>query len=86
MTVAELTERMSSTEFTEWMAHERINGPLGGRRHDYLAALAAHIAVTAASGKKGKKFRFEDFLMNWSGKRRPRGGRELLKKFRGLLP
>jgi hypothetical protein len=86
MTVAEMLERISSAELTEWMAFEKLNGPLGGRRHDYLAALQAHIAVTAASGKKGKKFKLADFVMEWGGKKRPRGGRALLEKFRGILP
>jgi hypothetical protein len=84
MTVAEMLSRMSSTEFTEWLAFERINGPLGGKRFDYLAAQQALLTAAAASGKKGKKLRFQDFLFKWS-KQRP-DARELLKKFRGILP
>jgi hypothetical protein len=68
---------------TEWQAFERINGPLGGKRHDYLAAQQALLTATAAAGKK-KKFKLADFLFSW-GPKRPRGGRELLKKFRGIL-
>lgn len=85
MTVAEMLSRMDSAEFTEWLAFERINGPLGGRRHDYLAAQQALLTATAAAGKKGKKFKLPDFLFEWGGRRRPKGGRELLRKFRGLL-
>jgi hypothetical protein len=41
MTVRELLARIDSRELTEWAAFERLYGPLGPVRHDYLTAMVA---------------------------------------------
>lgn len=75
MTVATLENSLSSYELTEWMAHERINGPLGARRGDMQAATVAWVVANANRGK-GKKFKITDFLIPYD--RQKRSGRELL--------
>lgn len=36
---------MSAEEFLEWQAFERVDGPIGGRRHDVLTALNSYFTV-----------------------------------------
>jgi Protein of unknown function (DUF4035) len=48
MTVAELQLRMSSSEFTEWMAYERID-PFGADRDDLRMGIAVATWVNAQS-------------------------------------
>jgi len=64
MTVGELMHRSSRIEILWWMAYERKNGPLGPRRGDFQAALVATV-IAQANSKKGKKAKFEDFLLKW---------------------
>ncbi|WP_199520275.1 hypothetical protein [Kitasatospora sp. MBT63] len=65
--MAELLARVSSAELTEWMAYERITGPLGPERGDALhGILTATVANTARS--KGRKARPQDFIPQWAGK------------------
>lgn len=45
------------------MAYERLYGPLGGARDDYLAAL---IAATTANTFSKKEIPFSNFLPDWS--------------------
>ncbi|MFC4333859.1 phage tail assembly protein T [Salininema proteolyticum] len=79
--VRELLTRLTSAEITEWMAFERINGPLGGKRHDYNAALITKTIVDANSGKKRRRRKLTDFLLQWGGKRRrPQTGSEMAAK------
>lgn len=51
MTRAELLERATSAELTEWAAYEKVSGPLGGERGDVQAALVAYHVVTALGAK-----------------------------------
>lgn len=51
MTVEELLARVSSAELTEWQAFERVEGPLGQRRDDHLAALTAFYVALALGAK-----------------------------------
>ena len=55
---------MSSSELTDWMAYERITGPLGRRRQDIQAATIATTIANANRGK-GKKFKISDFLIQY---------------------
>ena len=59
---------MSAREFAEWMAYEKVTGPLGPERADVLHAI--HMAMLynqwAAKGK-GKKPK--EFLPNWDQSR-----------------
>jgi len=70
MTVADLDSRLGSAELTEWMAFERITGPLGRRRHDIQAATIAATVANASRGKKGKKFSMTDFLIPYGQENR----------------
>lgn len=76
-TVRELLGRIDSRELTEWMAYERLAGPLGGRRLDHAASI---IAATVANANKGKGAprRPEQFLPAWGRKARgPMGPDEM---------
>jgi hypothetical protein len=78
--ISELLQRVSSAEITEWMAFEKINGPLGGRRTDYAAALITK-AIYDVNTKKRKRRKLGDFLLKWGGKRRrPRTGAEMSQR------
>lgn len=65
MTVADLDSRLGSAELTEWMAYENMTGPLGRRRGDIQAATIAATIANANRGKKGKKARIVDFLIEY---------------------
>lgn len=62
MTRAEMLERISSAELTEWRAYERVSGPLGGERADAQSALVAYYIVSAL-GVKG--VRPDKLLPRW---------------------
>ncbi|MFJ9381887.1 DUF4035 domain-containing protein [Streptomyces sp. NPDC101455] len=81
MTVADLDARMGSAELTEWMAVEKITGPLGRRRHDIQAATIASTIANANRGK-GKKFEVRDFLPAYGLERQ--GPRDMLAVIRGI--
>lgn len=51
MTRAELLERMSSRELSEWRAYEAVTGQLGAERHDTLAAMIAYYVVSGLGAK-----------------------------------
>lgn len=70
MPVAELLARTSSAELTEWMAYEKISGPLGGARLDLLNSVLAAVVANTARGKKGRMARAKDFLPKWDRDRR----------------
>lgn len=65
MPVAEMLSRMSGDELTEWQAYERAHGPLGPLRGDWQAALIASTIVAMNRGKKGKRHKVSDFLLEW---------------------
>ena len=81
MTVADLDARLGSAELTEWMAYERITGPLGRRRQDIQAATIAATVANANRGK-GKKFKVSDFLLPYGAERK--GPAEMLAAIRGI--
>jgi hypothetical protein len=70
MPVAELLARTSSAELTEWMAYEKITGPLGGGRDDIHMAVLASVIANTARGKRGRTARPKDFLPKWDTDRR----------------
>jgi len=70
MTVADLDHRLSSTELTEWIAFEKITGPLGRRRSDIQAATIAATVANANRGKGGRKFKMSDFLIPYGEQRK----------------
>ncbi|GGZ28040.1 phage tail assembly protein T [Streptomyces nitrosporeus] len=61
---------IDSDELTEWMAYERVTGPLGPRRTDVLHGIhTAVVANTAAA--KGRKAKPQDFIPEWDQTRPP---------------
>ncbi|MFE3855308.1 DUF4035 domain-containing protein [Streptomyces griseorubiginosus] len=81
MTVADLDMRLGSAELTEWMAYEKITGPLGRRRHDIQAATIASTVANANRGK-GKRFEVRDFVPSYGLERQ--GPLEMLAAIRGI--
>jgi hypothetical protein len=85
MTVADLDSRLGgASELTEWIAFEKMTGPLGRRRSDIQAATIAATIANANRGKKGKKLKIRDFLIPYGEKDRPKTGREMLDLVRGI--
>lgn len=66
-TVRELLGRIDSRELTEWMAYERLSGPLGGRRLDHAASLIT-AGVVNANRQRGAPRKPEQFLPAWGRK------------------
>lgn len=64
MTVRELLSRISSRELTEWMAYERITGPLDPRLRADISAGIVAATVANSSGSK-KKLKPADFVPRW---------------------
>jgi len=54
---------MSSREFAEWVAYDRIN-PIGPERADWRAALIAWMIACAFRGK-GRPPAIKDFMPEW---------------------
>ncbi|MDS1269690.1 DUF4035 domain-containing protein [Lipingzhangella sp. LS1_29] len=65
MTVGELLGRISSRELSEWMAYERVTGPLGPERADLHAAIVASTVANANRGKRGRAAKPADFIPRW---------------------
>lgn len=53
---------MSSREVSEWMAYEKVTGPLGPERQDHLSALSAYYIASALGVKK---LRVDKLLPKW---------------------
>jgi hypothetical protein len=83
MTVADLDNRLSSSELAEWIAFERITGPLGRRRNDIQAATIAATIANSNRGKKGKKFKMSDFLIPY-GEEERKSPDQMLAAIRGF--
>uniref|UniRef100_A0AAU2A217 DUF4035 domain-containing protein n=1 Tax=Streptomyces sp. NBC_00093 TaxID=2975649 RepID=A0AAU2A217_9ACTN len=81
MTVADLDSRLGSAELTEWMAFERLTGPLGRRRHDIQAATIAATVANANRGK-GRRSKVSDFLPPYGTQRK--SPQEMLAAIRGI--
>ena len=69
MTVRELLSRISARELTEWMAYERITGPLDSRLRGDISAGIVAATVANSSGAK-KKVKPADFIPRWFKRRR----------------
>lgn len=65
MTVGELLERISGDELTEWMAYERIAGPIGPDRGDHQAGVIAATIANVNRKKNARKFSPRDFIPRW---------------------
>lgn len=73
-----LLEELTHREFLEWVAYERVEGPLGpGRQDYYLAQIAAVLAnVHRDEGKRREPWTVQDFLLfgEHAGSPAPEGG------------
>ena len=79
MTRGELLGRVSARELTEWAAYERVAGPLGPARADFLATMTAFYVVSALGAKKA---RLDKMLPSWD--RRPQDWRQIREVFKAL--
>jgi hypothetical protein len=70
MNVSELLARTSSSELTEWMAFERISGPLGGARADIQAAIVAATIANVQRGKGQRTLAPIDFVPVWDKRKK----------------
>lgn len=59
-----MLSHISSRELTEWMAYEKITGPLDERLRGDIAAGIIAATVSNASGAK-KKAKASDFIPKW---------------------
>ncbi|WP_086809803.1 phage tail assembly protein T [Streptomyces reticuliscabiei] len=82
MTVADLDSRLGSAELTEWMAFEKLTGPLGRRRHDIQAATIAATVANANRGKGAKRLKVTDFLLPYGTERK--SPQDMLAAIRGI--
>lgn len=82
--MAELDQRLSSYELTEWMLYEKISGPLGRRRQDIQAATVAAAISNAMRGKGGKRSQISDFLIPYDRAGIRQSPEEMLKTLRGI--
>lgn len=82
MTVADLDSRLDSAELTEWMAFERMTGPLGRKRQDIQAATVAAAVVNSNRGKGQRKAKVTDFLIPYGDRRK--SPEQMLEAIRGL--
>jgi hypothetical protein len=65
MPVAEAQRRVSSSEFVEWLAYDRIS-PWGPERGDVLAAMVAWTTASVGHSGKGRRPKLRDFIPRWS--------------------
>ena len=84
MTVADLDSRLSSSELTEWIAYEKMSGPLGQRRGDIQAATIAATIANGNRGKKGRKFKLSDFLIPYGQQSERKSPMQLLAAIKSL--
>lgn len=69
MPVRELLARTSSMELSEWVAYERLTGPLDSRlRGDIAAGIVASTVANSGGGKR--KAKVSDFLPTWFKRRK----------------
>lgn len=80
MTVAELLARCSASELTDWIAYERIAGPLGADRLDIHAGIVASTTANVMRQKNSKTYKPKDFIPKWDrpGIRDPEGMRAMM--------
>lgn len=76
MSVAQAQQQVSSREFAEWMAYNRIE-PFGYERTDLGHAITAATVANSVKGKKGRTAKIIDFLPRFSLK--PAMGEGVLK-------
>lgn len=68
MNVRELLARTSSLELTEWMAYERVTGPLDDRLRGEISA--SIVAATIHNTNAKKRAKPSDFMPVWFKRKR----------------
>lgn len=84
MPVAELLARCSAEELGEWMAYEKVTGPLGAERADMLHGILTAVLANTARGKKGRRARPADFIPKWDTVKRRMGWEQMLTAVRSI--
>lgn len=69
MSINEVLAKHSSRQLTEWMAYEKITGPLDARLRGDIAAGIVAAAMANAQGAK-PKLAAADFVPTWFKRRR----------------
>jgi hypothetical protein len=64
MSIDEVLGKHSSRQLTEWMAYERITGPLDARLRGDISAGIVAATVANANGAK-RKLKPSDFVPTW---------------------
>jgi len=64
MPVRELLARTSSRELSEWLAYEKITGPLDSRLRGDIAAGIVSATIVNSQGPK-KRAKVSDFIPTW---------------------
>lgn len=75
MTVREAMARVSSREFTEWIAYANLE-PFGEERADFRTGIMASTVANVNRAKGGKEYKPEDFMPDFDGAR-GKGKREM---------
>jgi hypothetical protein len=59
---------MSSAEFAEWLAYQRLDGPLGPARDDWRSALVASVVanVNRNPKKRSRPYSPSDFIPDYA--------------------
>ena len=79
MTVREMLARMDSDELSEWLAYERITGPLDlGTRIDVNIAMLASATYNMRRGKGQPAKKVSDFLIKWETARQGQTPEQML--------
>lgn len=79
MSVAEAQSRISSAEFAEWIAYDRID-PYGQERADLRAGMIAS-TIANFSTVKGKQFTAADFMPDFLNRKRKQTVEEMRANF-----
>ena len=84
MSVRECQERIDSEEFTYWQAYYNLD-PFGNERGDLQAGMMAYTTAASHAGKKGKKLKFEDFVLKFQDdKKRMTDPKQIMNYFKTL--
>ncbi|MCM2390201.1 phage tail assembly protein T [Streptomyces albipurpureus] len=74
----EVLARHTSAQLTEWMAYERVTGPLGPERLDVLFSILTATVANTARGKGQRAKEPKDFLPEWDQSKPGPGWEEML--------
>ncbi|MGK5529366.1 phage tail assembly protein T [Streptomyces sp. URMC 129] len=69
---------------TEWMAYERVTGPLGPERGDLLHGILAAVIANSGAGRRRRLRRPQDFIPKWDTVRRRMNPMDMLAAVRSI--